>query len=131
MSDEFVQLPKDLFDQTMTHFEELSSRLSAIEHEKTAALTKEAQAVFELDVAKQLLQLIKDGVVDSRDAVEKLAEYIADPTGLEVLTRAHGMGIALPTMGRAISDREHGGAFDKQDPAEQFMEKLEKIMDED
>jgi len=57
------------------------------------AMEKVAAMEQELAITKGVLQLVSEGEIDPDDAMDKVAEFIADPMRFEVTKSAHELGI--------------------------------------
>lgn len=57
------------------------------------AMEKVAAVQQENAVLKTTLQLVADGEIDPNDALEKAAEFLADPMRFEITKSAHELGI--------------------------------------
>jgi hypothetical protein len=57
------------------------------------AMEKVAAVEQENNILKTTLQLVAEGEIDPNDAMEKVAEFLADPMRFEVTKSAHELGI--------------------------------------
>jgi hypothetical protein len=68
--------------------------------EKGAMLERNAALEEHVRILSDVMDLVSKGVIDPSDAVSKVAEFLQDPQGLEVIKQAYMLGFdGVPRIG--------------------------------
>lgn len=88
-----VILATDVAAKVRDKLKEQSALIKTAQDQTRQAMEKVAAMQQELEIAKGVLQLISEGEIDPNDAIDKVAEFMADPMRFEVTKSAHELGI--------------------------------------
>jgi hypothetical protein len=93
--------------------------------EKAQFRTKVAGLETQLQIHRDVIELVSQGSIDPGDAAEKLALFLEDPSQFEVLKQAISMGLdKLPSIGAPAADPESSAGEDR-DPITAVLEEME------
>lgn len=87
--------------------------------------TKISSLETQLQIHRDVIELVTQGQIDPSDAAEKLAVFLEDPSQFEVVKQAIAMGLdKIPSIGAPAIDPESSMEEDK-DPITTVLEEME------
>ena len=88
-----VVLATEVAAKVRDKLREQQFQIKTAQDQAQQAMEKVAAMEQELAITKGVLQLVSEGEIDPDDAMDKVAEFIADPMRFEVTKSAHELGI--------------------------------------
>jgi hypothetical protein len=91
---------------------------------ETDLQTKIASMQTEMQIYKDVISLVSQGVIDPSDAPEKLALFLEDPDQVEVLKQALALGLdRIPKVGSPVD--EESMSSEDEDPITKVLREQE------